>query len=241
MIRRQRAGRMSATWVTTTALVLAGCGIPTGDASFEPVERGEIPLELIQPSTSSTSTTTSTTTTTTTLPDAPETTALETTTTIALLDPVLTYFVSRGDLEPVQQALTRGYSRNQLVTLLEEGPPPGSVLDTFIEPGLMVSTSERGGVVTIDLDEELLSAIDTRDQRRAFAQIVLTFTQNLRGVGQVAFTLGGEPIGVPKGNALFSQPGEPVSFDDYEILLVDGPRPDPEPQAPVTGTTTPAT
>ena len=149
-----------------------------------------------------------------------------------------TEHVSRGDLEPVQQALTLGYSRNQLVTLLEEGPPTGSVLDTFIEPGLMVTTTERGGVVTIDLDEDLLAAIDTRNQRRAFAQIVLTFTENLRGVGQVIFTLSGEPIGVPKGNALFSQPGEPVSFDDYAILLVDSPALGPDIGEPVTGTTT---
>jgi len=220
-------------------LTIASCGVPTGDASFEPIEQAEIPLELSEPSTT-TSTTTTTTTTTTTLPDAPDTTTttvLETTTTIALLDPVVTYFISRGDLERVQQSLTLGYSRNQLVTLLEEGPPEGSVLDTFIEPGLIVTTTERGGVVTIDLDEDLLAAIDTRNQRRAFAQIVLTFTDNLRGVGQVVFTLAGDPIGVPKGNALFSQPGEPVSGDDYTILLVDAPGAGPDIGEPVTGTT----
>ena len=122
--------------------------------------------------------------------------------------------------------------------LLEEGPPAGSVLDTFIEPGLILTTTERGGVVTIDLDEDLLAAIDTRNQRRAFAQIVLTFTENLRGVGQVVFTLAGEPLGVPKGNGLFSQPGEPVSGDDYAILLVDAPGIEPEEGEPVTGTTT---
>ncbi len=224
---------MAAAGIGLLGVTIAACGVPTGDSSFEPVEQAEIPLELSQPSTSSTSTTT-----TTTLPDAPATTEQQTTTTIALLDPVLTYFVSRGDLESVEQTLTRGYSRNQLVTLLEDGPPAGSVLDTYIEPGLMVSTSQRGGVVTIELDEELLAAIDTRDQRRAFAQIVLTFTQNLRGVGQVAFTLAGVPIGVPKGNALFSQPGEPVSADDYAVLLVDAPGNEPDVGEPVTGTTT---
>jgi hypothetical protein len=61
---------------------------------------------------------------------------------------------------------------------------------------------------------------------------VLTFTGNLRGVGQVAFTLDGEPLGVQKGNGLYAEPGQPVSFDDYRELLAD---------APTTTTTTSST
>ena len=52
---------------------------------------------------------------------------------------------------------------------------------------------------------------------------MLTFTGNLRGVGQVSFTLDGEPLGVQKGNGLFAEEGQPVSFDDYRELLVDTP------------------
>lgn len=206
--------------------LLASCGVPTGDSSFSEIQPDEIPFGLNEPSTTTTtSTTTTSTTTTTTMPDVPVTTFEETTTTIAL-EPVTVYYLSRGELQPVTVDLPRDYSRNQLVSQLEAGPPLGSAgvgLDTLIEEGLITDSEELGGVVTVTLDGLVFDEIDPSDQRLVIAQIVLTFTGNLRGVGQVAFVLDGEPLGVQKGDGLVADPDTPVSFDDYRELLVDAP------------------
>jgi hypothetical protein len=219
--------RRSPAWhalaIVAAGSVLSSCGVPTGDSSFSEIQPDEIPFGLDQPATTTTSTTT--TTTTTTIPETPITTPEQTTTTIAL-EPVISYFVSRGELQPVTVELPRDYSRNQLVSQLEAGRPLGAAgvgLETFIEPGLITDTEEQGGVVTVTLDGAVFDEIDPSDQRLVIAQIVLTFTANLRGVGQVAFVLDGEPLRVQKGDGLLAEEDTPVSFDDYQELLVDGP------------------
>ncbi len=58
-------------------------------------------------------------------PLAPATTESATTTTIALLETVDVYFLSRGRLQPVPLALTSGFAPDQVVDLLEAGPPAG--------------------------------------------------------------------------------------------------------------------
>ena len=97
---------------------LAACGIPTGDDSFSEIPNEEIPFGLDE-------------TSTTHLDDdhdaplAPATTESATTTTIALLEQVDMYFLSRGRLQPVPLALTSGFAPDQVVDLLEAGPPAG--------------------------------------------------------------------------------------------------------------------
>jgi hypothetical protein len=76
------------------------------------------------------------------------------------------------------------------------------------------------GVATVDLVGEVFEDIPGGvEQRRAVAQIVLTLTQR-PGVGQVSFTLDGEPLQVPKLGNVLSDPGEPVARIDYVSLLV---------------------
>ena len=194
---------------------LAACGIPTGEGSFQDIAPEEIPFDLDE-------TSTSTTTTTTTIPLVPTTTIFDTTTTIPL-EEVDFYFLSRGRLQPVTYALPRDFGVDQVVARLEGGPPegaPGAGLETLIEKGLITATSQAGGVVTVDLDPEVFGRIPSFDQSEAIGQIVLTFASNLRGVGPVLFTIGGEPTQVKKGNGLLSGQGEPVSGDDYRVLLV---------------------
>jgi hypothetical protein len=204
--------------LATIALV-AGCGVPTGADTFS-----EIPPDEIQFGLDATSTTTSTTsTTTTTVPEQPQTTLLETTTTIRL-EPAEIYFLSRGRLQPVTIELPAGFSSDQVADKLEEGPPPDVALDTLIEDGLIVSSFESEGVLTVDLDGETFDRIPSTQQTEAIGQIVLTMIASLRLVGQVTFTLEGDPIPVKKGNGLSSEVGEPLSFDDYAILLA-APRP----------------
>lgn len=222
-VRRRRRFVSSATVIT--ALTLAGCGVATGDDTYSPIPSDEIPLGL-----NATSTTTSTTTTTTTLVD-PTATASSTTTPVRL-EAIDVYFLSRGRLQPVPIELPAGFSADQVTDKLEEGPLPDVALDTLIEEGLIVSTSEAGGVLTVDLDPDTYNRIPSTQQTEAIAQIVLTMINSLDLVGQVVFTLDGEPIPVKKGDSLLSDVGEPLSFDDYEILLV---------RAPLSATTTTAT
>ncbi|HSM65538.1 MAG TPA: GerMN domain-containing protein [Ilumatobacteraceae bacterium] len=225
-------------WRRRLGLLVVGvfstaCGVATGDDTFQAVPDDEIPFGLDVTST------TTTTTTTTTLPDAPTTTLPATTTTIRL-EPVEIYFLSRGRLQPVPFELPPGFSADQVADVLEAGPPDGFALDTLIEDGLIVSSTESGGVLAVDLDADVFDRIAASDQTEAIGQIVLTMISSLRRVGQVSFTLGGEPIPVKKGNGLSSEVGEPLSYDDYANLLAR-PRLAPEPATAAeatTGTTT---
>lgn len=214
IVSRHPVARVAPVVLLAVALGLGGCGIPTGDASFREIANEDIPFGLE-------ATTTTTSTTTTTLPAAPETTEL-TTTTIAL-EPVEIYFLSRGRLQPMPLVLTSGFAPDQVVDRLEAGPPPGVGLTTLIERGLVQSTDIAEGVVTVDLDPAVFARIATNDQAEAIGQIVLSLMRNLRGVGFVRFTLGGEPTQVKKGDSLLSEPDEPVTQDDYAVLLASTP------------------
>jgi hypothetical protein len=196
------------------------CGVDTGPETFREIPPEEIPFDLDTPST------TTSTTTTTTVADAPTTTAGATTSTVAPVESVIVYYVSRDELQPVPRALSLGFGPNQLAELLESGPPDGSAgvgLDSFIAPGLVDPGEPSSGVLEIDLDEEIYDQIDTEDQTAAIAQIVLTFTQNLPRVGLVTFTLSGRPLRVTKGNGLLADEGETLSFDDFANLLAGAP------------------
>jgi hypothetical protein len=192
-------------------LVGTACGVPTGEDTFDRIPSDEVQFGL---DATSTSTTTSTTTTVPT----PETTIQETSTTVRL-EPVEIYFLSRGRLQPVPWDLPPGFSASQVADVLEAGPPPGAALDTLIEDGLIVTSVESGGVLTIDLDSTIFDRIPSTQQTEAIGQIVLTMVSSLRRVGQVSFTLAGEPIPVKKGNGLTSEVGQPLSYDDYANLL----------------------
>jgi len=228
---------------TTAAIVVlvasatAGCGLSTGEESFSPIPTDEIPYGL---NATSTSTTTSSTTTTTLL-DAPS--SLPTTTTMPPIrqEPIEVYFLSRGRLQPIVIDLPVGVSPDQVADVLEEGPPTGVALDTLIEDGLIVSSAESGGVLTVDLDPETFDRIPSTQQTEAIAQIVLTMITSLRLVGQVTFTLGDEPIAVKKGNSLLSEVGEPLSYDDYAVLLVSQPAATPTTSSTTTPTLPPDT
>ncbi len=203
-------------------VALASCGVPTDEGTFSEIPPEEVPFRLGEIATTTTSTTT-TTTTTTEPPQQPVTTVERTTTTVAPTELVEIYFLSRDDLLPVVMDFPSPYSRNELISQLEAGPPAGPAaqvgLDTLIEPGLIVDTTEGQGVVTVFFDKTVYEEIDSRDQISAIGQIVLTFTSNLRGVGQVAFMLDDEPLRVRKADGLLADEGEAVSRDDYRELI----------------------
>ena len=219
MTRRLRSTGARAALVLL-ALTGAACGVPTGDDTFTEIPAAEVPFGL-----AATSTTTTTTTTTTTVPETPDTTTAASTTTAIRLDPAEVYFLSRGRLQPVVIELPPGFSADQVADVLEAGPPPDVGLDTLIEDGLIVSSTESRAVLTVDLDGDTFAEIPSTQQTEAIGQIVMTMISSLRRIGLVNFTIEGELIAVKKGNSLLSDVGEPLSYEDYSLLLVNPPPP----------------
>ncbi len=194
---------------------IASCGVPTGDDTFTAIPPAEVPFGL-----AATSTTTTTTTTTTTVPLAPDTVATSSTSPIRL-EPVEIYFLTRGRLQATPRELPPGFAADQVADLLEEGPPGDLPLETLVEDGLIVSSTEARGELTVDLDADTFGRIPSTQQTEAIAQIVMTMISSLRRVGLVSFTIDDEPIAVKKGNSLLSEIGEPLSYEDYAVLLVN--------------------
>ena len=204
-----------ATLVAAGVLVVA-CGVPRV-SEFEQIEDDQIPYGLAETTTTRPPTTTTSTTrppqTTTTLPQI-------TTTTLALQD-VRLYFLTGLQLVPIQRSLAAPATASQVLAALVEGPPSGQ-LGVGLRTALpatddIVVTLERG-VATVDLPAGYVDQIPATEQRRAIAQIVLTLSV-LPRASLVVFQQAGEALAVPRGRGDLSEPGEPVTFEDYEPLL----------------------
>jgi len=204
-----------ATLVAAGVLVVA-CGVPRV-SEFQQIEDDQIPYGLAETTTTRPPTTTTSTTrppqTTTTLPQI-------TTTTLALQD-VRLYFLTGLQLVPIQRSLAAPATASQVLAALVEGPPSGQ-LGVGLRTALpstddIVVTLERG-VATVDLPAGYVDQIPATEQRRAIAQIVLTLSV-LPRASLVVFQQAGEPLAVPRGRGDLSEPGEPVTFEDYEPLL----------------------
>jgi spore germination protein GerM len=213
--------------------IAVACGIPdSGNVSRIPDDKVGA-LDDTLPTTS----TTTTTIPATTLEPTTTTTPIATTTTIATEDVTLYFINSGGILVPYTRPLLKGASSGQVLSALQEGPPPGDIgvgLRTAIprETAAKLRVSEDGsGVATVDLPINFYDeVVEPEDQILAFGQIVLTLTEVGR-VGQVMFTMGGNPTGVLRGAGDLSQPGQPLPPRDYFPLL----------EAPVPTTTTTTT
>ena len=94
-----------------------------------------------------------------------------------------------------------------------------------------------GGVATVDLSPDSYERIRSDEELPAIAQIVLTLTRQ-SGIGQVRFTLDGTPLIIRRGNNLVTEPGEPVSADEYANLLEADVVVSVPAETPVTATTT---
>lgn len=216
---RWRAVAVLAVMATATPAI-AGCGVSTGDDSFSPIPPEEDPFRL--DSTSTTTSTTTTTTTTTTVPVTPDT--LATTTTDVRREPAEFYFLTtRGRLQPVSFDLPPPFAAEQIADILAAGPPPDVALQSLIEDGLIISSTESRAVLTIELDATTFARIPSTQQTEAIGQIVMTMISSLRRIGLVNFTIEGEPISVKKGSSLLSDVGEPLAYDDYVNLLASPP------------------
>lgn len=209
-------------------IVAVACGIPgSGNVARVPPNKIEA-LNATVPTTATTTTTIPPTTiepTTTTIPAI-------TTTTIVTEDATLYFIDNNGVLVSYPRALRQGATSSEILQALEEGPLPGnlgiglrSAVPSRSAAPLKV-TEDGSGVATVDLPANFFEIVTPEDQRLAIGQIVLTLTQ-IRGVGQVLFTLAGGPTTVPRGAGDQSQAGVPLPARDYAELL----------QAPTTTTT----
>ena len=172
-------------------------------------------------------TTTTSSTTSTTVPPSTTTvnpTGAGTTTTIST-EPVQLYFLDGNRLVDISINLAGAPSVSRVIAALEAGPPTDEVgigLQTLLPPRLITSVAESGaGFATVDLASgPFADGIQPRDQRLAIAQIVLTLTRR-PGIGQVQFTLDGEPLAVPGRGNVQTAPGALVSRNDYQSLLLE--------------------
>jgi hypothetical protein len=202
-------------------VLLSACGL--GDSGFE--EYGD---EDGRSAIAATTTTSTTTTTTTTVPVVPSTvpgaTTTTTTTTPIQTQPIEFYWVVESTGQILVTVIPLSEPTPQLLVLrLEQGPPLGEAsvgLDTNVMEGLVLGIDVTRGIATVDLSGEILEQMPRTDPPLAIAQLVLTLTR-FQGIGQVLFTRDGVPIDVPlPPNDELSPLGEPVAFEDFEILLV---------------------
>ncbi|HVE45555.1 MAG TPA: GerMN domain-containing protein [Acidimicrobiales bacterium] len=132
-------------------------------------------------------------------------------------EPVTLYFVREGRLVPIERELDEGVTPQDVVAALA-APPTGEGVPArtaLSDPLVVRDIAVVAGIARVDLAQSI-AELGGGDQLLAVAQIVCTLTAR-PGVGQVAFTLEGSPIEVPRGDG--SLVAHPVSRDDYTILF----------------------
>ncbi len=241
MIRAQTVHRQPSARLGRTALAvatfcsLAACSVPD-DESVRIIDRDRVPYGLGAPATTTTTTTTTTSPPTTappaTTPPVPSTTLGPTLPTLPPIvpDPVRLYFVVGDSIAEIIRILPVKPELLDLVSMLSSGPFTGENEwgpRTAIEFDDVTGVALRAGTLTVGVAAKFRE-LPAAEQRRAIAQLVLTFT-NRGGVGQVTFTSAGRRFEVPRANGSFG--AATVSRDDYASMLLP----------PITTTTTTTT
>ena len=211
------------------AIALGACSVPDDD-SVRIIEH--VPLNLGDPAPTTTTTPSTTTTTptttkpvvivatlpTTTLP--PVTLGPPSPTTPPIVpDPVHLYFVVGDAMAEVTRVLTIQPELQDLAGLLSFGPLATEAQlgsRTAIEVDDVSGIALLAGTLTVDLASKFRD-LPSSEQRRAIAQLVLTYTKR-GGVGQVKFTSGGREFEVPRADGSFG--AATVSRDDYATLVL---------------------
>lgn len=179
------------------ALLLAACGVPTGNEA-EMVE--DVPFGLLDPQASEPADTA-----------AP---AEGPSVQIYLVDPATLR------LAAVERRLGEGEaSLSDVMGILLNGPTRAELrqglITALVDEDAVAATELVGGVASVDLTQQF-TLLDGPTQRIAIAQVVLTLTGR-PGVGRVSFTLVGQPIDIPRGDGTLAQGS--VSRDNYRELL----------------------
>jgi hypothetical protein len=193
------------------ALVLSAAGCSGRPDGFQPIPDSDIPFQLGAPTTATAAASTSSS-----LPEAPPEGIV--------VDTVDLYFVANESLVRVQRLVGGSVSPSSALELLAAGPgaEAGLVgLRSALPGGFSPNVRVIRGVALVDLGEVRLESLSPVDQRLFVAQIVLTLTSR-NGVGQVVFSVFGEPIAVPRGRGDLVAPLTPVTFDDYAGMVAGG-------------------
>jgi spore germination protein GerM len=111
-----------------------------------------------------------------------------------------------AEVAEVTQQLAEGPNRLEAAVGLRSALPDGAVAGRV---------ESAGGIAEVDLVPSFTD-IGGEQQLLAIAQVVCTLTAR-PGIGQVAFTLDGSPIAVPRGDA--STTTDPLTRDDYRSLI----------------------
>jgi hypothetical protein len=222
--------------VVAVSVITAACGLPTDDR-VTPYNVNDIPDQLTEPTTTTTSTTTTTTTTTLpppTLPGETTTTAASTTTTLPIvLEPITVYYTigSSDDLRPLDVNRGEDPTAQEVIAALESSTGLTQIgLRTSVRPGLIANVRLDRGVATVVLDPAVLGRMPEAQQRRAIAQMVLTFTSfkttDQGNIGYVTFESDGEPyeVFVPVDDDM-SEPGGLLAFADFAELIASSSTP----------------
>ena len=178
------------------AFATVACGVPTSSEPTLARDR-DVPFGLLA---------TSTTTTSTTEPPSPVARPLiicvyRDTQLVLALRPSLQPGVAAA-LEALRQGLTPAERR-------------GGLTSAVVDPSVIANITPRAGVGLVDLAPSFTAA-GPGDQLRIIAQLVCSVTAQ-PGIGQVLFTLAGNPVEVPRGDG--SVTAAPVSRDDYAAMI----------------------
>ena len=132
-------------------------------------------------------------------------------------EPVTLCFVKDEHLVTAPRVLDSPVEFGDVVGALAETPNDQAGLRTALGgPRLVERIELQGGVLAIDLTPEV-ATLGGNDQLFAIAQIVCSLTAR-PGVGQIAFTLAGAPVDVPRADG--SLTSGTVSRDDYAALIL---------------------
>lgn len=215
--------------VIALAGLTAACNLPTDERAV-PYDVDDLRPGLTETTTTSTTTTTTVAVPVSTEPGATTTTA-ETTTTLPIPTEPVTVFYTLGssdDLQPVVFQRAAPVSEPVVRQLLQS---PTSVTEfnlfTSVQAGLIDDVTIERTVATVALDPDILNRMSPSQQRRAVAQIVLTYTSfrtpDQGNIGAVQFEVDGEgfDVFVPSLDGT-SQPGDVLIFTDFAELISTG-------------------
>ena len=191
--------------VGALCVLLAACAVPES-GSFKEVNPKDIPFELNAPETS--------------IPASKAPIVAPTTVPGTTYEKADLYFVKSGSLIRVRLEIASPTDLQGVFTALVAGlpDPAHSKAKTILPSAFDANVEVEGGVANVNSRRGYLDSIKPNEQRLAIAQIVLTLTSQ-PGIGQVTFSVGGKPIGVPRGRGDIAGAGTPVTFDDYKMLI----------------------
>ena len=219
MSRRPPARRVGAVGAGRRRVALAvwSCGV-SAESTPRAVDRADIRFDLAD--TSSTTTTTTTIVRTTTPSTIPPATTIP-------VEVAKIYFVKGGDArrrrppDPARRGPVRRSSAASSKVPTAAEAATGLRTAVPFSAVTVLGIGVEGGTATIDVAPNFLELLPSpTEQQLAAAQLVMTLTDRGPGIGRVRFTVGGNPVPVPRGDGSApQQPDQSVSRDDYAALI----------------------